>query len=120
MCNYNFDLPIDPLLLMPMVQQMIEENGGTVSGQMPHMAVSFKTPMGPVAGSCRHVGGSLISLTVTKKPEVLTCKMVRERLITYISEAVRLYAEQEEAAASSGYAAVGLEQAAAWNMGSAD
>lgn len=115
MCNYNFELPVDPAALIPMVAQMIQENGGTVTGQLPHVAVAFKTPMGPVSGSCQHLGGSLISLTVTKKPEVLTCKMVRDRLITYITEAVRLYALQEEAAASSGYAAVGLQPAAAWS-----
>ena len=33
MCNYNFELPVDPIPLMALVKQMIEENGGTVTGQ---------------------------------------------------------------------------------------
>ena len=50
MCNYNFELPIDPIPLMTLVKQMIEENGGSVTGQVPNVAVSIPTPMGQVAG----------------------------------------------------------------------
>jgi hypothetical protein len=97
MCNYNFELPVDPVQLMEMVKQMIEANGGTVTGQIPDVAVSIPTPMGQVAGNCRLVQGSTINLVVTKKPEVFTCSMVRERLISLIVEAVRIYSLQVEA-----------------------
>lgn len=98
MCNYNFELPVNPIPLMAMVKQMIEENGGLVTGQIPDVSVSFPTPLGQVAGRCRVMNGNIVQLTVTKKPEVLTCTMVRDRLVTYITEAVRLYSMQAAAA----------------------
>jgi hypothetical protein len=33
-------------------------------------------------------------LTVTKKPEVLTCAMVRDRIVGYLTEAVKLVSLQ--------------------------
>ena len=54
MCNYNFEIPVDPIGLMTMVRQMIIENGGAVTGQIPNVAVTFPTPMGhsvPCAGT---------------------------------------------------------------------
>jgi hypothetical protein len=101
MCNYNFELPVDPIGLMEMVRRMIVENGGSVTGQIPNVAVTFLTPMGQVAGTCQLVSGSTINLAVTKKPEVLTCSMVRDRLVALIIEAVRLYSEQVEASGAT-------------------
>ena len=55
MCNYNFELPVEPIPLMEMVRQMVINNGGTVTGEIPNVTVTFPTPMGQVAGSCRIV-----------------------------------------------------------------
>ena len=55
MCNYNFELPVEPVGLMGMVRQMVIDNGGSVTGQIPNVMVTFPTPMGQVpaaAGSC--------------------------------------------------------------------
>ncbi len=98
MCNYNFELPVEPIPLMALVRQMVIDNGGTVSGEIPNVTVTFPTPMGQVAGSCRIVSGNTVNLTVTKKPEVLTCAMVRDRLVALIIEAVRLYSLQSQPA----------------------
>lgn len=94
MCNYNFELPVDPVPLMAMVTQMIEENGGRVTGQLPEVSVFIPTPLGQVAGNCQLMGNNTVHLKVTKKPDVLTCAMVRDRLIGYITEAVKLYSLQ--------------------------
>jgi hypothetical protein len=98
MCNYNFELPVDPIPLMVMVRQMIEENGGRVTGQLPNVEIFFSTPLGPVTGSCRLVTANTIHLTVTRKPEVLTCAMVRDQLVAYITDAVKMYSLQAETA----------------------
>ena len=76
------------------IRQLIEENGGIVTGQVPNFSVSIPTPVGQVAGSCRLVEGSLVNLTVTKKPEFMTCTMVRDKLVFFITEAVKMYAMQ--------------------------
>ncbi len=98
MCNYNFELPVEPIPLMEMVREMVINNGGTVTGEIPNVMVTFPTPMGQVAGSCRIVAGNTVNLTVTKKPEVFTCAMVRDRLVALIIEAVRLYSLQSQPA----------------------
>lgn len=98
MCNYNFELPVEPIPLMEMVRQMVINNGGTVTGEIPNVTVTFPTPMGQVAGNCRIVSGNTVNLTVTKKPEVFTCAMVRERLVALIIEAVRVYSLQTQPA----------------------
>jgi hypothetical protein len=98
MCNYNFELPVEPIPLMEMVRQMVIKNGGTVTGEIPNVTVTFPTPMGQVAGNCRIVSGNTVNLTVTKKPEVFTCAMVRERLVALIIEAVRVYSLQTQPA----------------------
>jgi hypothetical protein len=81
-----------------MVREMVVNNGGTVTGEIPNVTVTFPTPMGPVAGSCRIVSGNTVNLTVTKKPDVFTCAMVRERLVALIIEAVRVYSLQSQPA----------------------
>jgi hypothetical protein len=51
-----------------------------------------------VGGSCRLVEGNVVSIEVTKKPEVVPCAMVREKLVYYITEAVRMFTQQTKAA----------------------
>ena len=89
MCNYNFDLPVDPMALMERVLRMIDESGGTVTGTLPSVAVSIPTAVGRVEGTCKLVKDRLVNVRVTKKPDLMTCRMVRERLIFILSEAVK-------------------------------
>ena len=88
-CNYNFDLPVEPEPLMGLVLRMIEENGGTVTGAFPAVSVSIPTSLGRVEGRCRLVKDRLVNIQVTKKPDFMTCQMVREKLIFILSEAVK-------------------------------
>ena len=99
MCNYNFEIPVDPIPLMEMVKKLILENGGAVTGEVPNLAVTIPTPVGVVAGKCKLVEGRVVNLHVTKKPEFMTCNMVRSKLVYYITEAVRLYSTLQPAAA---------------------
>ncbi len=99
MCNYNFEIPVAPIPLMEMVKKLILENGGAVVGEVPNLAVTIPTPVGVVAGKCKLVEGSLVNLQVTKKPDFMTCSMVRNKLVFYITEAVRMYSALQPAAA---------------------
>jgi hypothetical protein len=96
-CSYNFELPVDPIALLGMVARMITENGGRITGDVPDVSMSMPTPIGQVEGTCRLLSGSVVNLTVTKKPDILTCAMVRDKLVFYITEAVKLYAAQSKA-----------------------
>jgi hypothetical protein len=97
-CSYNFELPVDPMALLGMVARMITENGGHITGEVPNVSMSMPTAIGQVEGTCRLVSGSVVNLTVTKKPEILSCAMVRDKLVFYITEAVKLYAAQSREA----------------------
>ena len=104
MASYNFDIPVDPIALMTMVKELVEQNGGVVCGQIPNVTVRFPTVVGEVGGNCRLVTASVVNIEVTKKPDVVSNSMVREKLIFYITEAVKLYAQQSKVARQGGKA----------------
>jgi hypothetical protein len=94
MGSYNFDIPVDPIALMQMVKDLVEQNGGIVTGEIPNVSVRFPTVVGEVGGNCRLVKGSVVNIEVTKKPDLVPNTMVREKLVFYVTEAVKLYAQQ--------------------------
>jgi hypothetical protein len=94
MGSYNFDIPVDPIALMQMVKELVEQNGGIVTGEIPNVSVTFPTVVGDVGGNCRLVTKSVVNIEVTKKPPVVSNTMVREKLVYYVTEAVKLYAQQ--------------------------
>ena len=91
-CQYNFELPLDPVPLMEMARQAIVKNGGTVSGQLPRVLLSIPTPVGRFEGVCSLVSGSVVNIAVTKKPELVSCTMIRDKLTFYLTEAVKMQA----------------------------
>ena len=92
------ELPVDPLPLMEMALRLIEENGGAVTGELPDVAVSIPTSVGQVEGRCTLVEGALVNIQVVKKPKIVTCAMVRDKLVEYLSDAVRSHAARAAAA----------------------
>ena len=97
MCNYNFELPVDPLPLLARLVRLIEEQGGAVTGEVPNVSVSIPTSVGRVEGRCRLVEGALVNIQVTRKPEFVTCAMVRDRLVVVLTEAVKSQAMEQAA-----------------------
>ncbi len=98
MCNYNFDLPVDPMVLIPIVKQKIEENGGVVTGEVPSVSVTIPTVIGEVGANARLVGPTVVYIEVTKMPPMVTCAQVREKLVEYLTEALKTYQRQLKAA----------------------
>lgn len=104
MGSYNFDIPVDPIALMKMVKELVEQNGGIVTGEIPNVSVTFPTVVGEVGGNCRLLTRSVVNIEVTKKPTVVSNNMVREKLVYYVTEAVKLYAQQSRAVRQGGQA----------------
>ncbi|MFN8474228.1 MAG: hypothetical protein U0822_18690 [Anaerolineae bacterium] len=98
MCNYNFQLPVDPISLLQMFRQEIVDNGGIVTGEIPNVHVSVPTQVGRVEGECHLVGEATVNIKITKKPDIVSCKMVRDTLVTYLTEAVKMYSAKQNAA----------------------
>ncbi len=97
-CSFNFEIPVDPIGLMQMARQVLEQNGGIVTGEISNFSVRIPTVIGEVGGNCRHVGGTVVNIEVTQKPPIVTSAMAREKLVVYISEAVKMYVRQIKAA----------------------
>ena len=104
MGSYNFDIPVDPIALMKMVKELVEQNGGIVTGEIPNVSVRFPTMVGEVGGNCRLVNGSVVNIEVTKKPDIVSNSMVREKLVFYVTEAVKMYSKQTRAGKPGGQA----------------
>jgi hypothetical protein len=102
MASYNFDIPVDPIALMTMVKDLVQQNGGIVCGQIPNLTVRFPTAVGEVGGSCRLLNPSVVNIEVTKKPDIVPNSVVREKLVFYLTEAVKLYTQQTRAARQQG------------------
>ena len=94
MCNYNFQLPVDPATLFQLFRQQIVDHGGVVTGEPPHIIVSVPTQVGRVEGKCQLVDDALVNIQITKKPDLVTCNMVRDNLVAYLTEAVKTYSRQ--------------------------
>jgi hypothetical protein len=89
-CQYNFVLPVDPLPLIEMTRNLILENGGTVTGENPVYIVSMPSPFGQFNAVCKLLSDSEINISVTKKPELVSCDLIRDKLIFFIKEGVKM------------------------------
>ena len=91
-CQYKFVLPVDPLPLIEMTRQLILENGGSVTGENPKYTVSMPSPFGQFDAVCKLISDTEISISVTKKPEFVSCDLIRDKLVYYIKEGVKMQA----------------------------
>lgn len=100
-CSYNFKIPSDPVAIIDMVRPMIVDAGGTVTGENTDLMFSIPTVVGQFDGACKVLEPTVVNLTVTQKPEIVSCKMIQKQLTVYITEAVKMYNQQSKAAAAS-------------------
>lgn len=101
LCSYNFKIPSDPVAIIDMVRPMIVDAGGIVTGENSDLMFSIPTAVGTFNGACKVLEPTVVSLTVTNKPEIVSCKMIQKQLTVYITEAVKMYHRQSKAAAAS-------------------
>lgn len=96
MCNYNFNLPIDPAALYPTAQSAIIAHGGTTTVKGSKVIFSIPTPLGQIDGVCSVVEQSTLNITVTKKPDFVPCALIREKLVGYLTQAVKTQAKSAQ------------------------
>lgn len=100
-CSFNFKIPGDPAAIMDMVRPLIVEGGGTVSGEGANVAFSIPTVVGRFNGVCTAVEPTLVNIAVHEKPDVISCKVIRDQLTKQITLAVRMYNAQIGSATST-------------------
>lgn len=89
LCQYNFVLPVEPSELMGLAKQAIIENGGVVSGDLPNFSLSVHTPLGQFSGDCNLIADSTIHIVVTQKPELVSCDLIRDKLVELLKQGVK-------------------------------
>jgi len=52
-----------------------------------------------VEGKCQLLDDAMVNIQITKKPDLVTCNMVRDNLVAYLTEAVKAYSAQTTTAA---------------------
>ncbi len=97
-CSFNFKIPNDPAAIIAMVRPLIVEGGGTMSGQNNHVTFSIPTVVGRFDGVCTVVEPTMVNISVLDKPDVISCKMIRDQLTKYVTQAVVMYRDQTRAA----------------------
>ncbi|MFN8622333.1 MAG: hypothetical protein U0869_16495 [Chloroflexota bacterium] len=75
---------MDPASLFERVKREIEAHGGTVTGNPTAMRVKVPTPIGSVEGNVDVVAPNRVSIEVTRKPLVVSCGMVRDKIKEYV------------------------------------
>lgn len=79
MCQFNLSFSGPADRLMSRAKQEIERTGGFVNGDASQGNFQAKTPIGSILGTY-HIAGQEISLTITKKPLLLSCKRIQKEL----------------------------------------
>jgi hypothetical protein len=94
-CTYNFKIPSDPVGVIDMVRPMIVAAGGTVTGEIAATKFSVPTALGRFDGVCTVLDAEQVNIVVTEKPDLISCKVIRDQLTRYITQAVVMYRQQE-------------------------
>jgi hypothetical protein len=79
MCNFSIPFSGDAVSLMKRAQQEIESSGGAFSGDASQGNFQAKTPLGSIQGNYQ-IQDQTISLNITKKPFLLSCKRIQKEL----------------------------------------
>ena len=79
MCQFNIPFSGELESLMRRARQEIERAGGAFNGDSTQGSFQAKTPIGSIHGSYE-VAGQQISLAITKKPILLSCKRIQKEL----------------------------------------
>ncbi len=96
-CSFNFKIPSDPVAIIDMVRPMIIDGGGSVAGESENVTFSIPTVVGRFDGVCTVVEPTLVNISVLDKPDIISCKVIRDQLTKYITQAVVMYRDQTRA-----------------------
>lgn len=84
---FDVVVPGDPSTLFDRVKAKVESQGGTVTGDASSGTISGHVPLfGDFQGSYT-VSGSTVTITVTKKPFLVSCSVIESGAGTFLSGA---------------------------------
>ena len=80
MCRFTIEYQGRPFAIMERAKEMIEKDGGSFRASETLAVFSVNTPLGPVDGKCVLGDSSTIDVTITKKPRLVPCSVVKQRM----------------------------------------
>ncbi len=86
MCNFSINFNSDSAVLISKAQKAITNAGGQFNGDAASGSFSLSSPMGKIAGSYM-VRDNTISMNIAKKPMLVPCKMIEDKLREYLLSA---------------------------------
>jgi hypothetical protein len=86
-CRFELPVPGDGTDLFERVKREVEAHGGTVSVDADMIHVRVTTPLGPVQATARLVAPGTVAIEIVRKPMMVTCGMVRDRLGAFVAQA---------------------------------
>lgn len=79
MCQFNISFSGQADSLITRAKQEIERSGGSLDGNAMHGQFQAKSPIGSIRG-CYNIEGQQISLSITKKPMLISCSRIEREL----------------------------------------
>ncbi len=79
MCQFSIPFSGDPESLLKRARQEIENTGGAFNGDAAQGTFQARTPIGSIQGTYQ-ISGQSISLTILKKPFLLSCNRIEKEL----------------------------------------
>lgn len=89
MCTFNIDYEGHPSAILAEAKKMIEGDGGKLTTSDTHAWFTVHTPVGRVDGVCELTDKPYIRVTITKKPFLVPCAAVKERMVAAFDEAAK-------------------------------
>ncbi len=80
MCKFDLAYQGDPVAIMQQAKKMIEGDGGAFRATDTRAWFTVPTPLGSVYGECVLAQGSRIDVAITKKPFLVPCAVIKERM----------------------------------------
>ena len=81
MCRFRIEYKDRPDAIMQQAKRMIEDYGGSFCASETRALFSVNTPLGRVDGICVLADSSTIRVTITKRPFLVPCSVIRERMV---------------------------------------
>lgn len=88
-CRFEVPVPGEGTDLFERVRREVEAHGGTVEVTADTIHVNVPTPLGPVRATARLVAPDRVAIEIVRKPMMVTCGMVRDRLGAFLAQGGR-------------------------------
>jgi hypothetical protein len=96
MCKFTIDYEGHPSVILEEAKKLIERDGGVLKTSETHAWFTVHTPVGRVDGVCELSESSGIGVTIVKKPFLVPCVVIKDRIIAAFAAAAKATREERK------------------------